>query len=145
MVEEATKLPPRKSKKKNTKMKDEVGASKVVAQEMTPSFITCSKRKVKAHVGSPLKTLAIPKKSKGKKKVLKPRDESMEHVDFCSSSELGDGDSLLVLLLNNQGRGIGGQASPRTSRKKKPLETQEGEVNQMVVNKMSKKLLKPWV
>jgi hypothetical protein len=99
-------------------MKDEVGASKVVAQEMTLSFIACSKKKIKAHIGSPLKTLAAPKKSKGKEFFLKPNDESMEHVDFCSSSELDDGDSLLVLLLNNQGRGIGGQASPRTSRKK---------------------------
>jgi hypothetical protein len=54
---------------------------------------------------------------------------------------LGDGDSLLVLPLNNQGRGIGGKQVLEHLEKDKALETQEGEVNQMVVNKMSKKLL----
>jgi hypothetical protein len=54
---------------------------------------------------------------------------------------LGVGDSLLVFPLNNQGRGIGGKQVLEHPKKNKALETQEGEVNQMVVNKMSKKLL----
>ncbi len=140
-MEEAAKLPPHKSKKKNTKMKDEVGPSKIVAQERTFSLIACNKGETEARVGSPLKTLATPKKSKGKEKKFEPKDESLEHVDFCSSSKLGDGDSLLVLPLNNQGRGIGGKQVLEHLEKDKALETQEGEVNQMVVNKMSKKLL----
>jgi hypothetical protein len=92
-------------------------------------------------VGSSLKTLVVPKKSKGKEKFFEPRNESLEHVDFCSSSELGDGDSLLVLPLNNQGRGVGGKQVLEHPEQNKALETQEGEVNQIVVNKMSKKLL----
>ncbi len=82
-----------------------------MAQERTPSFNTCIKGETEAHIGSPLKTLATPKKSKGKEKVFEPRDESLEHLDFCSSSKLGDGDFLLVLPLNNQGRGIGASKS----------------------------------
>jgi len=96
---------------------------------------------IKARVGSSLKTLVVPKKSKGKEKFFEPRNESLEHVDFCSSSELGDGDSLLVLPLNNQGRGVGGKQVLEHPEQNKALETQEGEVNQIVVNKMSKKLL----
>jgi hypothetical protein len=94
MAKEATKLPPHKSKEKNTKRKDEVGLSKVMAQERTPSLIACNKGKIEAHVGSPLKTPMIPKKSNGKEKVFEPKDELLEHVDFYSSSELGNGDSL---------------------------------------------------
>lgn len=99
------------------------------------------KGEIEARVGSSLKTLAVPKKSKGKEKFFEPRNESLEHVDFCSSFELGDGDSLLVLPLNNQGRGVGGKQVLEHPEQNKALETQEGEVNQIVVNKMSKKLL----
>ncbi len=99
------------------------------------------KGEIKARVGSSLKTLVVPKKSKGKEKFFEPRNESLEHVDFCSSFELGDGDSLLVLPLNNQGRGVGGKQVLEHPEQNKALETQEGEVNQIVVNKMSKKLL----
>jgi hypothetical protein len=47
----------------------------------------------------------------------------------------------LVLPLNNQGRGVGGKQVLEHPEQNKALETQEGEVNQIVVNKMSKKLL----
>jgi hypothetical protein len=77
-------------------------------------------------VGSSLKTLVVPKKSKGKEKFFEPRNESLEHVDFCSSSELGDGDSLLVLPLNNQGRGVGGKQVLEHPEQNKALETQMG-------------------
>ncbi len=50
------------------------------------------------------------KKSKGKEKVPKPREELPKHVDFHSFFKSnGDGDSLLVLPLNKQGKGKGGQ------------------------------------
>jgi hypothetical protein len=80
MVEEATKIPPHKNLKKKAKGKDEVGSSKVLVQKKTPSLVTPSKHGLidKDSFGS--------KEKQGKKKVPKPREESLGHVDFHSSS-----------------------------------------------------------
>jgi hypothetical protein len=79
------------------------------------------------------------KKSKGKEKVPKPKEELPKHVDFHSLSKSnGDGDSLLVLPLNKQGRGKGGKRALKCPQGNKNLKAQEGEVNEMGVDKTSK-------
>jgi len=45
--------------------------------------------------------------------------------------ESNNGDSLLVLLLNNQGRGKRGKHALERPQEAKALEAQKGEVNQM--------------
>ncbi len=100
---EATMAAPHKTKKKNTKGKDEAGPSKLLAQDSTLSLVTKSKGATKASVGlSTKRTSVVSKKNKRKEKVSEPNVE-LVHVDLHSSKESsGDGDSLLVLPLNNQ-------------------------------------------
>jgi hypothetical protein len=47
-----------------------------------------------------VKTLATPKKNKGKEKVLKPREKLPKHIDFHSSSKSSGDVYSLVLPLN---------------------------------------------
>jgi hypothetical protein len=47
-----------------------------------------------------VKTLATPKKNKGKEKVHKPREELPKHIDFHSSSKSSGDVYSLVLPLN---------------------------------------------
>jgi hypothetical protein len=53
----------------------------------------------------------------------------------------GDGDSLLILPLNKQGRGKGGKRALECPQGDKTLKAQEGEVNQTGVDKTSKEFL----
>lgn len=84
VVEEAVEAPPHKSKKNKRKRKDEVGPSKAMAQERTPSLVALSKGEIKTSVGSLIKTIVVPKKSKGKEKFLELKEDSLEHMDFHS-------------------------------------------------------------
>ncbi len=63
-------------------------------------------------------------------------------MDFhLLSKSSGDGDSLLVLPLNKQGRGKRGKQALECPQRDKTLEAQEGEVNQTGVDKTSKEFL----
>jgi hypothetical protein len=56
-----------------------------------------SKEGEKGSVGFPTKTSTILKKKKGKEKVLKPNEESLEHIDFhLFSKSNGDVHSLIL-------------------------------------------------
>jgi hypothetical protein len=80
-----------------------------LALKRTLSVVTPIKGEIEANVGSLAKTPPAPKKSKVKKKVLKVKGELLGYVDFHPSSWLDNANSLLVLPLNNQGRGKGGK------------------------------------
>jgi hypothetical protein len=100
---EATMVAPCKTKKKKTKGKDEARPSKSLAQDSTLSLVAKTKGRTKANVGlSAKRTPMVLKKNKRKEKVPEP-NEKLVHVDLYSSKESsGDGDSLLVLPLNNK-------------------------------------------
>lgn len=68
--------------KKRQKKKDEVGPNRILAKKKTLSVVTLSKRKIETNVGSLVKTLPTPKKSKVKEKVLKVKGELLKYVDF---------------------------------------------------------------
>ncbi len=140
VVEEAAKAPPRKSKKK---MK--WGGWGWVEKNFGPrrdSFPCRTKHGWNWSKCGLIDTITISKKSKGKEKVPKPREELPKHVDFhLLSKSSGDGDSLLVLPLNKQGRGKRGKQALECPQRDKTLEAQEGEVNQTGVDKTSKEFL----
>jgi hypothetical protein len=55
-----------------------------------------------------VKTPTTPKKNKWKEKVPKPREESLEHMDFHLSSESSGDVHSLIFPLNQLKRGKGG-------------------------------------
>ncbi len=96
--------PPCKTKKEKMKEKDEVGSNKVLAQEMTRSFIAQNKGGIKANIDSSVKRpFTTLKKHKGKEKVLELNEE-LVHMDMHLLKESKDVNSLLVIPLNQPKR-----------------------------------------
>jgi hypothetical protein len=72
-------------------------------------FAIVQRKGEKGSVGSPTQTLVALKKNKGKEKVLEPREESLEHINFHSSFESNGDVHSLILLLNGLKRGKKGK------------------------------------
>jgi hypothetical protein len=98
---------PTKIEKKATR-KDEVGPNRILGKKRTLSVVTPSKGEIETNVGSLVKTPPPPKKSKVKEKI-RVKGELLRYVDFHPLSWSDNANSLLVLPLNNQGRGKGGK------------------------------------
>jgi hypothetical protein len=63
----------------------------------------------KGSMTSSTKTSTTPKKIKRKEKVLKPKEESIEHIDFHLSFESSGDVHSLIILLNGPKRGKRGK------------------------------------
>jgi hypothetical protein len=125
------------------KRKDEVGPSKVLAQEMTLSLVAKSKGGTEASIGlSTKRTFVVVKKNKGEKKNPK-LNEKLVHLDLHSSKESnGDGEFLLVIPLNNQPKkGKGGKHALKCPKVDKAHKVQDEKVKQKEPDKTSKEFL----
>jgi hypothetical protein len=60
-------------------------------------------------VGTSIQIPVAPKKNKGKEKVPKPREETLEHIDFHLSFESHGDVHSLILALNRSKRGKKGK------------------------------------
>jgi hypothetical protein len=106
LVEEATKAPPQKPKKKKIG-KDEANLNK--AHERILSFVTRRRGGRRGENGLSAKSRRVPKKNKGKEKVLEPLMESPKLIDFHSFSKSNVDVHSLILILNGPMKGKGGK------------------------------------